>query len=595
MKKRLLCLVLGLVMMLPLVLSGCADEEEVVTYEDVRTMTLYGIKEEGTTDEAIAVVEAAINEITESKFHTHIELHYFLESEYYEVIEKVLFAAKEEADRKKEEADRKKEEAASRRKAGIKEEVTTIPDELTETETAPYETYIDKKGAIHIIYPEAKEDQIDIFLVNSYDKLNRYTQDEMILNLSESLGSSYKAIYKFTNPAFFSGCTITDAKNTSGLRALPNNHVLGETTYLLINKEVATGRLYYGEGDFTSATLPGINEYLKAVATYCDDIKPLYNVPGLSYSTVGGLNTLIGGFITSDITSDSRMLPRNLLSLSTYTNYLSFRYNYLKNGYLTEGDITVLPENMKEYGAIYIKATDEEVRKYEDDFYILTANGPIAQQQDLVAGAYCVSAFSEYKPTYALDILTMLTTDADFVNLMTYGVKGVNYTIDEETGYVVPTEKEDMKYIMNPMYTGNQFLMMQNATWSDELLALSADNWANAKIQNRNVFVSPYVPFVLQYYTAEDFEDAEEPYVGMYTQEMVDKIIELSAVYKDKVMNFEPYVDENGEEVTYEAYIKAVAKEFEAEEAVKQALDTNNEYSIYSQYLKWYTDLHPAA
>ncbi len=588
MKKRLLCLVLGLLMLLPMVLTGCSDDDADMVYENIRTLTLYTIKEEGTTDEAIAVVEAAINDITESRFNTHIELHCYPADEYYSVVEEKLFAAKEEMERKEEELKKQKEEAKSRKAAHITEAVTTVDNEATESETAPYQTSVDKKGNVHIIYPDAKEDQIDIFLVTSYDKLAEYTEKEVILNLSESLGSSYKAIYKFTNPALFSGSTID-----GGMRALPNNHVLGETTYLLINKAVATDRLYYGEKDFTSGTLPSLNEYLTAIATYCPDVKPLYNIPGLNYCTIGGLDMLIGGFVSEATSESTRMLPKNLLTLSTYTNYLTYRYNYLEAGYLTEGDITVLPENMEEYGAIYIKATDEEVRKYEDDYYIITANPPVAEQQDLVAGAYCISAFSEYKPNFSLDIMTMLTTDADFVNLFTYGVEGVNYTIDEETGYVVPTDKAEMTYKMNPSYTGNQFLMKQSSEWSEELLALSANDWANAKIQNRNVIVSPYLPFVLKYYTEEDFEESEETYTGLYTQEMVDQIVAASKEYTEKLFDFEPYVDESGKEVTYTDYIKQVAKEFGALEAVTQALDTTNEYSIYKQYLNWYNEKYP--
>ena len=113
MKKRLLCLVLGLLMLLPMVLTGCSDDDADMVYEDIRTLTLYTIKEEGTTDEAIAVVEAAINDITESKFNTHIELRCYLADEYYSVIEETLFAAKEEQERKEEELKRQKEESES--------------------------------------------------------------------------------------------------------------------------------------------------------------------------------------------------------------------------------------------------------------------------------------------------------------------------------------------------------------------------------------------------------------------------------------------------------------------------------------------------
>ena len=100
MKKRLFCLLLCLLMVLPAVLmTGCADDEITAAIEGTRikalTLTLYSITNENTTEEAIAAVQDAINEITEREFNTHIILRLFPEKEYSKLIMEKISAIEE--------------------------------------------------------------------------------------------------------------------------------------------------------------------------------------------------------------------------------------------------------------------------------------------------------------------------------------------------------------------------------------------------------------------------------------------------------------------------------------------------------------------
>ena len=90
--KKIICLVLVFVFMLPFVLTGCSDSGDVTTGRTTKplTFTLYGITGEGTTEEAIKAVEDAMNVYTEGKFNTHIILRLYPESEYYNVLESKL-------------------------------------------------------------------------------------------------------------------------------------------------------------------------------------------------------------------------------------------------------------------------------------------------------------------------------------------------------------------------------------------------------------------------------------------------------------------------------------------------------------------------
>jgi hypothetical protein len=91
MKNKIISWLLLASMFLTLFLTSCSDvdtgfEEETTTIPDI-TLTLYGIMEEGTTDEAIKLVEERINRYTKDAYKTTVELHLFTEDEYDQVID----------------------------------------------------------------------------------------------------------------------------------------------------------------------------------------------------------------------------------------------------------------------------------------------------------------------------------------------------------------------------------------------------------------------------------------------------------------------------------------------------------------------------
>ena len=86
MKNKIICGLLLATMLLTVLFTSCSDidtgyEEETSTIPDI-TLTLYGIKGEGTTDEAIEAVQKEINRYTQDKYKTTVELHFFTEEEY---------------------------------------------------------------------------------------------------------------------------------------------------------------------------------------------------------------------------------------------------------------------------------------------------------------------------------------------------------------------------------------------------------------------------------------------------------------------------------------------------------------------------------
>ena len=88
MKRRLTSAALALIMAATAVTAAsCGQEDNLDSVGEDKianatTLNIWGIKGEGTTDEAIAAVEEAMSEITQAQFNTAIKLELYTEAEY---------------------------------------------------------------------------------------------------------------------------------------------------------------------------------------------------------------------------------------------------------------------------------------------------------------------------------------------------------------------------------------------------------------------------------------------------------------------------------------------------------------------------------
>ena len=104
MKRRLIGIALCLAMLCTAIMTAsCGKEDDMSDVGEDKvasamTLTIWGIKEKGTTDEAIAEVEAAMSRITEAQFNTAVKLMLFTESEYDKALEKKMDEIQERLD-----------------------------------------------------------------------------------------------------------------------------------------------------------------------------------------------------------------------------------------------------------------------------------------------------------------------------------------------------------------------------------------------------------------------------------------------------------------------------------------------------------------
>jgi len=220
-----------------------------VTTEPV-TLTIWGIKGEGTTDKAIELVEQKMNELTKAKYNTAIELKLLSEDEYREKITDYLEDNKERYE--KEEAAKK---AARRAGKGNK----TDASETTAAETAKsVEIKLDKNGLPIVTYPKVADDHVDIFLITDYEMLMDLEEREVLASLDDELNNSSKVIKEYIHG------TLLEAGMVNGSTvAILNQQQAGKATYMLIDKEKLQAA-YDAETDATkkeSLTIEYIAEY----------------------------------------------------------------------------------------------------------------------------------------------------------------------------------------------------------------------------------------------------------------------------------------------------------------------------------------------
>ncbi len=329
MKFRLLCLILALVMLLPMVLTGCTGENEVdeeskddvvddasettislrmfmITERHVPTQEEVDAAKEQYGDtskeyieikaikDAYANVAAELDKITKAKFRTHLEVIFYTIDEYRAVEEIMEFQAK---------AGEMRDEAKTALKKFRQEQIAfgnddedlikkafyekypeyaayTEAETLAETIITEAETITNEYGISELKYPDLDEKQVDIVCVAGYDNYLRYIENGWLHeDIDSDLDSSSKAILTYVNEKFISIARLLGGTKVYGI---PNNKPIGEYTYLLLHKDLYAEFQYDFE---TVSSVGNITEFLKDIKNsdrYKNEYVPLTGELGLT-------------------------------------------------------------------------------------------------------------------------------------------------------------------------------------------------------------------------------------------------------------------------------------------------------------------------
>ena len=574
MKKKILSLLIAVLMIVP-VLVSCGDEIMTIinSHPNAITLTLYTIKGDNTTDEAVAKTEEALNAITETEMDIHIKLCMYTKDEYMNVIHEKMDTLKKMADDGyfnnlivEEEEEEEETEA----------EETTAKEE-DEKNTKKSRGTVDE-DTMEFVYPEAEDYQLDIFLLTSLDDLNKAISAGMVTQLDGLLGGTYHLIGKYLSPNF------TNNYKLNGLTyAVANNHAISDYEYILINKSKADALGYNADSISSLATF---NAFIKAAGGTAVET---YQVTPQA-SSVTPEDSLLGAYIGRDPAEDLNAMPRNLLSVPKYVEDLEVLHSLRSSGTLKES--AEFDENAT---AVFIKGGPNIAEKYSDKYYPCIYKYPTATNSDVFGGMYCVGRYTQ-SISQCMDIIKYLVTDPAVINILKYGSLDDHY-VTEKDHYETEEENSKLKFIdiisddyyIDTLYAGNEFLNYQNDKMTDDELAFSADWWAAGKKQNLSVRKDPYLTFSPR--TTEILLDdgSEKEEMPDDIDTVLDNVIDLSEEYFEKISEdgYKSYVASKGD-ISYTDYIALLADELDGNKYFREATSSRYSNSPYTKYLTWY-------
>lgn len=572
MSKKLISLLLVFMLLFSFVLASCStdstsgDDVEPGDTEEAEldmsnrtpyTLTLWLPSQEGTTEEAVKEVEAAINKLLNSSYTTNIELRTFDEDKYAAAVLEKIDAIEQKIRDDEAESSRRKEIEQSLRQEGI----VTVGTTAAETEATEIATETNEYGQSNKKYPDVGEYQFDIFLITSYEMYRDLVDRDALMSLETNLNGSSKLLKSYIYPAF-----LDAVKFDTGLTyAIPNNHGMGEYKFLLTNKELAE-KYYFDPADLTGS-IDNCKYFIETVARYEDDpdVSPLLSwvdPVGMKYWSKDGSWSAIASIIGNDASFDSAGSISNIFTMNEYKAHFKMMKQFEEDGLIAED-----PENCEKFavGVVSADCLETVEAMYGDEYDISIYEYPRATQEELFTGAFAVSAATK-SLSRAMEVITAINTQKEIRNLLQYGVEGVHYKLNDE-GRVerIRDEKGNSAYNMNILHTGNTYI-----AYPEEGMDLK--QWEHDKQRNLDTILTPF-----------SYCYDSETGVGLYNENNAanfEEVARLSADMYDRLMKIKAEdVDE---------FFTAAAAELNENEKFKQMTGASWEYGIGAIYSKYY-------
>lgn len=531
------------------------------------------VDEEGNTFTEAQRIEDAVNKITKSQFKVQLKLFFYEADEYYDALEKKFDARK----------------AAEESGEVYKQETVAESGDETAEQTEA-ETVVGDDGIAELVYPTIKDYQVDIFYLAGYEKFSEYKAAGKLLNMGQYLTNKAMLLEDYIAPGFF---TYMNEMN-NGTFALPTGKVIGEYTYMLLNKDVLEATNYYspkaGTFDstgFTALTDDNVADILAYTSKYLPDYVPLcsktneLDVLGYKYWGVdedGNLSddfSVMGGDYNRALKykdAGAYSTPDNLLANEAFKADVLKLKEYVNNGYYgTEEDAD------KPFAVGYVKGGAELAELYAEDYIMVPVALPELETEDIYENMFAVTYYTS-NAARSMEILTYLNTNVEIRNLLLYGIEGQNYELvnskvkdangeiyldENEKPYRVVSELENNKYKMDKFKTGNTLIVSPDV---DDLPIIKE----YATKQNRESIISQDMTFILTGLgETEKLKDVRELSEEVYA--------ELMAIMTDSTKTVDDLA----------AYIDATAAELAEDESLAFHMGVDNEGSFAAIYNTW--------
>ena len=500
MKKSFLCILLSIMMLVPLFVS-CSHEAD-IEEKEAKVYTLYTITEESTTPEAIRQVELALNRTIFYRLGIIVKLEMVTEDKYDELIEsKFDEIEKYKEDKKKQDQEKRKHKKDKDKKDDEEEKKDILTGDkiislLEEGKDIPL-----------------SEPRLDIFLVRGYDKYYDLATNKKLAALDEKLNNEAKALRSAIHSTFFTAARV--GKNVFGI---PINTAIGEYTYLAFDKEYIDK---YHIDPKTFKTMEDLQDYLALIKANEPDVIPLEKaMPSaeINFLSNDGFPAIVtpSGYVNKAY-EDPALLD--------YFAMIS-RYNAL--GYFSSES----KADEKRYAVRFITGNEDSITQLEKDtgreYMTSIYSNPVATNENTIDNIFCVSKYViANELTDVMELVNALNTDKDLMNILTYGVKGEHYILNDDN----QVERLNDNYMMNPQYTGNSFITYTVA-------GENPDKWKNAIKQNQDSIVSKSLGFTIDYkrFKYKDPENGNKE-VEIFEPNYIDIINSVVDKYYPKLMD----------------------------------------------------------
>ncbi len=552
MNKRIMSLILAFLMLSSVLFTGCGVFGDGETTDDPKvgedlenyavTLSMFVVCEQPVPEKTAKLVEDAFNKITKPNFKTQVKLHYATYDEYYDVIEERVKSNEAYALLEEEHDDALKQAKRAAKAEGVVTDEAWFdafyaehPDyvdfreteELTGEDTTAEETVLETvEGLDYAIstlkYPEEKKNQIDIIWIDSYDRYLDYINREMIERLDSELSGSSKKLNEYINNELL----LWAKWPTSGTYAIPNNVIIGEYTYLLVNKELAK-KYSYDPEELNS--LAKCADFLADVAAYEPGVAPILGdiyTTGTYFwnvdTTTGKINASNFNLLASTKTNRTHdpsvdtnvtLACNNVFKNTEYLDQIRTIQKYKDANYIVSES-----SNPANYAIRMIKGNASLEAVYGEDYALNVLEYPEVGYEEVFSNMFAVSSYTR-SLSRSMQIITYLNTNSDLRNVLQYGVEGVHYIINDETGKLERTRNCD--YFMNIESTGNVFM-----AYPEEDMDLDVWEWG----KKQNLDVKPFLSIGFDFanrLAVPDGEDPESYYLLNVAN--INKINELSA------------------------------------------------------------------
>ena len=528
MKKKIISILLCAVMLAGCLFStGCSVASDNAASTDTSgtdgvvevgrtsmTLSLW-VPVENATEDALRLVEQAINEKTQAEFDTAIKLYGIPTEEYDELMkERIKFLEERVIKELEEENNRRQEQIQAAQKGETVADVTT--EYVNPNMDGDYSLVV--PGATD--YVPLDRNQLDIFLIRGFDDYKYYVENGLALNLNDELNASSKVLKNYIYPHFFDAVTIDNS-----VYAIPNNHPIGEYTYFLVNKDIIDAESLSAEDYTTIAQCFQGNttgtSLIDDIAAYYPDYVPVYGdyvAANWAFWNADG-NVDEFSVLASRIESGDKIENLTFSNVLAERNFLNYyeRYKELKEkGYLDTSE--TVPEK---FGIGFITCTADEIKQYEDQYHINVYKQPVGTVDDYTDSMFAVSSRTE-SLSRSMEIITYLNTDPTIRTILQYGVEGTHWKVNEEdtdviTQLDITKENADITYKMDLFETGNVYMTYP-------AYGVSMEDWQNGKDQNS----ASYMPSNYYFISNKNEDGSGLVYINEHTAPLFEELKELS-------------------------------------------------------------------